>query len=209
MNMIGLIFSRNFRENSRWWEVETLRTRPPRNDYMILTLCRSQHTLGRFACNFYSVQKLAPHFLRGSLFRCDVMERTSPTASLLSTRLILFFRVQRQPRQDQKKDEWTIPMYNLPLTNHLIGQTLDYNQAIDTSKLENKDLWLVSRNSSVLNCVAIGIFRLLVFQFASVFFVFQLYSGFECSPILLRKSTMWPSCCRLYQFSDVQSQELN
>ena len=48
----------------------------------------------------------------------DVMKRTSSTASLLSTKRILFFRVRRQPRQDSKKDEWTIPMYNLPLTKH-------------------------------------------------------------------------------------------
>ena len=46
------------------------------------------------------------------------MKRTSSTASLLSTKRILFFRVRRQPRQDSKKDEWTIPMYNLPLTKH-------------------------------------------------------------------------------------------
>ena len=48
----------------------------------------------------------------------DVMKRTSSTASLLSTKRILFFRVRRQPRQDSKKDEWTIPMENLPLTKH-------------------------------------------------------------------------------------------
>ena len=35
----------------------------------------------------------------------DVMKRTSSTASLLSTKRILFFRVRRQPRQDSKKDE--------------------------------------------------------------------------------------------------------
>ena len=46
------------------------------------------------------------------------MKRTSSTASLLSTKRILFFRVRRQPRQDSKKDEWTIPMDNLPLTKH-------------------------------------------------------------------------------------------
>ena len=33
----------------------------------------------------------------------DVMKRTSPTASLLSTKRTLFFRVRRQPRQDSEE----------------------------------------------------------------------------------------------------------
>ena len=49
------------------------------------------------------------------------MKRTSSTASLLSTKRVLFFRVRRQPRQDSKKDEWAIPMDNLPLTKHCSG----------------------------------------------------------------------------------------
>ena len=73
---------------------------------------------------YYSCTRISKFLkFRRLELRAVKMKRTSSTASLLSTKRIIFFRVRRQPRKDSKKDQWTIPMDNLPLTKHCSEST--------------------------------------------------------------------------------------